>query len=131
MKNRKLEFTTMVLVLAFTLAPIVLAGPQPGGGPTREPANDSVSPEGENRPVVTIYSTDNVTRGKTGSFVLDMKPAMAFGGLYVQYTVSGTAIPGVDYVAVVSTAYVGPLSFGLIATGTLNGPRALSLQDGH
>jgi len=131
MKNRKLEFTTMVLVLAFTLAPIVLAGPQPGGGPTREPANDSVSPEGENRPVVTIYSTDNVTRGKTGSFVLDMKPAMAFGGLYVQYTVSGTAIPGVDYVAVVSPAYVGQSGYGSILIQTLPDPRASSSKQAY
>ena len=34
-------------------------------------------------PVITIHSTDNVTRGKTGSFVLAMKPALMSDGTYV------------------------------------------------
>src|SRR6266508_1299184 len=65
-------------------------------------------------PVVTIHSTGDVLRGKTGSFVLDMKPAITFGesaitfgGTYVNFSVSGTAVPGVDYVPLVSPAYVG------------------------
>jgi hypothetical protein len=128
MKNQKIEFTAILVVLAFSLAPIVLATPQPGGGPTREPPTDSLSYEGENLPVVTIYSTDNVTRGKTGSFVLNMKPAIAFGGMYVKYSVSGTAIAGVDYVALVSPAYIGQSGYGSILIQTLPDPRAFSKQ---
>jgi hypothetical protein len=128
MKNRKLEFRAIVLVLAFALAPIVLADRQPQGGPTGSAVNDSISYDGENLPVVTIYSADNVTRGKTGSFILNMKPAIMFGGLYVKYTVSGTAIPGVDYVALVSPAYIGQSGYGAILIQTLPDPRASSKQ---
>jgi hypothetical protein len=49
-------------------------------------------------PVITIHPTDNVTRGKIGSFVLNMSPALMLGGMYVNFSVSGTAVPGVDYV---------------------------------
>ena len=42
--------------------------------------------------MITIHNTDNVTRGKTGSFVLNMKPALMLGGTYVNFKVSGTAI---------------------------------------
>ena len=124
----------MVLVLAFTLAPIVLATLPPGGGPTREPPTDSVSangPEDMQLPVVTIHSTDNVTRGQTGSFVLNMNPPLAFGGAYVKYSVSGTAIPGVDYVAVVSPAYVGQSGYGTILIKTLPDPRGSSFRQAY
>ena len=47
--------------------------------------------------MVTIHSAGNILRGKTGSFVLDMKPALMFGATYVNFSVSGTAIAGVDY----------------------------------
>ena len=33
MKNRNTVFTTMLFALAFALAPIAQAAPQPGGGP--------------------------------------------------------------------------------------------------
>src|SRR4030095_13879475 len=57
-------------------------------------------------PIVTINSTGDVPRGKTGSFVLHMKPAIMLGGAYVNFSVSGTAVPGVDYVSLVSPTYV-------------------------
>ena len=144
MKNRNIQITTVLFALAFALAPIVQAAPSPDGGPThwaaneapfpdggptRLAANDRVSaeseaiPEGENLPVITIHSTDNVIRGKTGSFVLDMKPALMFGGTYVNFSVSGTAIPGVDYVALVSPTYVGQSGYGTILVQTLPDPR--------
>ncbi len=78
----------------------------------------------ENLPVVTIHSTGNIPRGKTGSFVLDMKPALTFGGTYVNFKVSGTAIPGVDYVLLVSPAYIGQSGYGTILVKTLPDPRA-------
>ena len=73
-------------------------------------------------PVITIHSTGDVTRGKTGSFVLNMNPVV-FGGMYVNFKVSGTAIPGVDYVALVSPAHIGPDGFGVILVKTLPDPR--------
>src|SRR5262245_50513600 len=57
--------------------------------------------------VVTIGSTEDVTRGETGSFVLQMNHApLQWGGLPVNFSVSGTAITGVDYVPLVSPVLV-------------------------
>jgi hypothetical protein len=78
---------------------------------------------GEQLPLITIHSTGDVIRGKTGSFVLDMKPPLMFGGTYVNFKVSGTAIPGVDYVALVSPAYIGQSGYGTILVQTLPDPR--------
>ena len=74
-----------------------------------------------------IQSTGNVTRGKTGSFVLHMVPGLG-GGTYVNFSVSGTAIPGVDYVPLVSPAYIGPSGYGVIQVHTLPDPRASSIH---
>jgi len=81
------------------------------------------SPQDVQLPVVTINSTGDVTRGQTGSFVLTMKPALAFGGTYVNFSVSGTAIPGVDYVALASPAHIGQSGFGTLLVPTLPDPR--------
>ena len=103
--------------------------PRPDGGPVR-PANDrfsangeassaySTSSQDETLPVITINSTGDVTRGKTGSFVLSMNPII-FGGSYVNFSVSGTAIPGVDYVPLVSPAHIGQSGYGVILVQTL------------
>jgi hypothetical protein len=79
-------------------------------------------------PVVSIHSTGDVTRGKTGSFVLAMSqsaPTSIPYYPYVNFKVSGTAIPGVDYVALVSPAYVGPDGYGVILVKTLADRRGL------
>jgi hypothetical protein len=89
-----------------------------------------VHSEEEQLPVITIHSTGDVTREKTGSFVLKMDPVM-FGGMYVNFSVSGTAIPGVDYVPLVSPAYVGPSGFGVILVQTLPDPRASSTHQSY
>ena len=135
MKNRNTKFTAILFVLAFALASIVQARPGPSPGPTYPPANEGVSanseansaystsPEGENLPVVTIHSTGDVLRGKTGSFVLGMKPALMFGGTYVNFKISGTAVAGVDYVALISPAYIGQSGYGTILVKTLPDPR--------
>ena len=78
-------------------------------------------------PVITIHSTGDVTRGKTGSFVLNMNPVV-FGGMYVNFSVSGTGIPGVDYVPPVSPAHIGQSGYGVILVQTLPNRRAPSLQ---
>ena len=82
-------------------------------------------------PVVTIHSTGDVTRLKTGSFVLAMKPAVMFGGTYVNFSVSGTAVPGVDYVPLVSPAYIGQSGYGVILVQTLPDPRASSFRQAY
>jgi hypothetical protein len=128
MKNRKMEFTAIVCVLAFALAPIVQARPGPSPGPTYPPANDAANNPG--LPMVTIHSTGDVTRGKTGSFVLAMKSAMATGA-YIKFSVSGTAIAGVDYVALISPAYVGPSGYAVISVKTLADPRGSFLRQAY
>jgi len=141
MKNRNKQLTAVLFVLALALAPMVQAAPSPGGGPTRPPANEAPRPDGgpvsllandrvsanseaiPEAPMITIHSTDNVLRGKTGSFVLDMKPALMLGGMYVNFKVSGTAIAGLDYVALVSPAYIGQSGYAVIQVKTLPNPR--------
>ena len=150
MKNRNNQLTAILFVLAFALAPIVQARPGPSPGPTYPPpneaprpdggpaslANDRVSanseaiPEGENRPVITIHSTDSVKRGKTGSFVLDMHPLM-FGGMYVNFSLSGSAVAGVDYVQPLSPAYIGHSGYGVILIQTLADPRGGSSRQAY
>ena len=76
-------------------------------------------------PVITIHSTGDVTRTKTGSFVLNMNPVV-FGGTYVNFSVSGTAVPGVDYVHLVSPAHIGQSGYGVILVQTLPDRRASS-----
>jgi hypothetical protein len=135
MKNRNNQLTAILFVLAFALAPIVQAVPSPDGGPTpRPPANEAPYPDGGPNPaaaVITVHSTDNVTRGKTGAFVLNMKPQLMLGGTYVNFSVSGTAIPGVDYVVLVSPAYIGQSGYGTILVQTLPDPRASSLRQAY
>ena len=115
MKNQNTVFITIVSALAFALAPVTKAGQKPDGGPDPVPAS---APS-----VVTVHSIDNVTRGRIGSFVLDMKPALMLGGKYVNFKVSGTAIAGVDYVLLVSPAYIGQSGYGVMQVKTLRDPR--------
>jgi hypothetical protein len=79
--------------------------------------------------VATIHSSGDVNRGKTGSFVVDMRQSTSSEKTqipyypYVNFSVSGTAIPGVDYIALVSPAQVGPNGYGVILVKTLADPR--------
>jgi hypothetical protein len=146
MRNQNPVLIAIVFALAFALAPVTQATrpdggplprsnasnhqPSPGGGPAPAPANERVhladptSLEDVDLPVVTIHSAGNVLRGKIGSFVVDMKPALMFGGTYVNFSVKGTAIAGVDYVALVSPTYLGQTGYGVISFATLPNPRA-------
>jgi hypothetical protein len=56
--------------------------------------------------VVTIHSTGDVTRGETGLFVLNTNGPLVWGQAYVNFSVNGTAIPGVDYVPLISPAHI-------------------------
>jgi hypothetical protein len=123
MKNQNIVFIAIASALAFALAPVGKANISPQGGPTGAPVANESS-EGENLPVISIYSAGNILRGKTGSFVLDMKPALAFGGTYVNFKVSGTALAGVDYVTLASPAYIGQSGKGVLLIATLPDRRA-------
>ena len=147
MKNRNNQLTAILFVVAFALGPIVQAGPRPDGGPTyllvndaprpdggparlandRVNANSEAIPEGENLPAITIHSTGDVKRGKTGSLVLNMHPLM-FGGMYVNFSLSGSAVAGVDYVQPLSPAYIGHSGYGVILIQTLPDPRDSSIR---
>ena len=135
MKNRNSVFPAILFALAFALAPMVQAKPQPDGGPSYVLPNngpaDAASSEDVKLPYITIHSAGDITRGKTGSFVLDMKPALVFGGMFVNFSVSGTAIPGVDYVPLVSPAYIGQAGYGVILVQTLPDPRASSFRQAY
>ena len=141
MKNRNNQLTAILFVLAFALAPIVQARPGPSPGPTYPPPNEAPRPDGgpahqsstacananseaiPETPMITVHSTDSVTRGKTGSFVLDMKPALLLGVLYVNFSLSGSAVAGIDYVQPLSPAYIGQAGYGVILIQTLADPR--------
>jgi hypothetical protein len=135
MKNRNIICTTTLVALALALG--AQASPYPDGGPTylsstvRRNANSEAENESQNLPMITIHSTGNVIRGKTGSFVLDMKPALMLGGTYVNFKVSGTAIAGVDYVLLVSPAYIGQSGYGVIQVQTLPDPRGPSFRQAY
>jgi hypothetical protein len=82
--------------------------------------------------VVTIHSSGDVTRGETGLFILNMNPPPPpGGGTYVNFSVSGTAIPGVDYVPLVSPAYVGPSGYGVLLIQTLPDPRGSHIRQAY
>lgn len=129
MKNR---YNICITVVALAFAPVIKAKP----GPLKFPPPPTGAEAAES-PVITIHSTDNVTRGNIGSFVLDMQPALVtmpaltFGGRYVNFKVSGTAIAGVDYVLLVSPTRIGQSGYGVIQVQTLPDPRASSFRQAY
>ena len=144
MKNRNTKITVVLFVVALALAPFASAKPYPDGGPTYGIVNeaphldggptsvvDPTGPQNVEMPVVIINSTGNVSRGKIGSFVLDMKPRLMFGATFVNFKVSGTAIPGLDYVALVSPAYIGQSGYGTILVQTLPDLRGSSNRQSY
>ena len=112
----------LVLVLGSAITQVHGGSPGSSALPT--------DPQAEQLPVITIHSTGDVKRGKTGSFVLNMNPVV-FGGMYVNFSVSGTAIPGVDYVPLVSPAHIGQSGYGVILVQTLPDPRASSYRQSY
>ena len=124
-----------------TVRPPANEAPRPDGGPVGFSANPRVTANSEaipanseaipEAPVITVHATDNVTRGKTGSFVLNMKPALLLGGLYVNFSLSGSAVAGLDYVQPLSPAYIGQSSYGAIQIQTLLDPRGSSFRQAY
>ena len=114
MKTKTISKILLSLGLVFVL----------GSAITQVHGGSPASPEDLQLPVITIYSAGDVVRGKTGSFVLKMDPPLMFGGTYVNFKVSGSAIPGADYVALTSPAFIAASGFGVISVKTLPDPRA-------
>ena len=116
MKNQNIVVIAMAAALAFALAPVTGATPCPDWGC------------GPQLPEISIHSTSPsatgyILRGQTGSFVLARNPLLP-GATYVNFKVSGTAIPGVDYTALISPAYIGPTGYAVLSVKTLPNPRA-------
>jgi hypothetical protein len=121
MKTKIISKLLLSLGLVFVLSSAI----------TQVYGGSSASPEDGQLPVITIHSTRDVLRGKTGSFVLNMNPPLMFGGTYVNFSVSGTAVPGVDYVALVSPAYIGQSGYGTLLVQTLPDPRASYIRQAY
>ena len=60
-----------------------------------------------------------------------MEPVVMFGGTYVNFSVSGTAVAGVDYVLLLSPAYIGQSGYGAILVQTLPDPRGSSFRQAY
>lgn len=122
MKTKIISKMPFSLGLVFVLASAI----------TQLRAEDPEAPSTGQLPVVSIHSAeDGVPRGKTGAFVIAMSqssPTAIPSSRYVNFKVSGTAVPGVDYVALVSPASVGRDGFGVILIKTLPDPRGFSHQ---
>jgi len=117
MKNQNIVFIAIAFALAVALAPVSQGGisPEPSPTPGAEPA-------------ISIHSAGSlastgISRGQTGSFVLASTTIAGASGTFVNFKVSGTAIAGVDYVALVSPAFIGQSGFGVILVKTLSNPR--------
>jgi hypothetical protein len=127
MKRKIISQTVLSFALVFVLGSTITQ--VRGGNPPSSVY--STSPQEQQTPVITIHSTGDVKRGKTGSFVLNMNPPVMFGGTYVNFSVSGTAIPGVDYIPLVSPAYIGQSGYGVMLVATLPDPRASSFRQSY
>ena len=137
----------LVLVLARAITPLH------GGA---QPSAASVIGPPEQAPVVNINtvnvsglpnasgfngSIEVVTRGQTGVFVLSAKAQIPLATTFVNFKVSGTAIPGVDYVPLVPPASIGSsptasnlataIGFGVILVKTLPDPRASVIRQAY
>jgi hypothetical protein len=144
MKTKIISKILLTLTLVFVLGSTITHV----NGDTQ---GDAVSPIGppDSFPVVNINtvnvsglptasalsgSIEVVYRGQIGVFVLSEKAQIPLATTFVNFKVSGTAIPGVDYVALVPPASIGPsptannlttaVGFGVILVKTLPDPRA-------
>jgi hypothetical protein len=127
MKNQNIVFMAIAFALAFALVPVTKAAPSPGGGPAPASAANPANAPGATAvelPVITIHTTDNVSRGKIGAFVLSVNTKILLATTFANFSVSGTAIPGVDYTPLVPPAVIGQSGLGVILVKTLPDPRA-------
>lgn len=123
---------TVVFVLGSAVAPV-------HGGTQGSAASGTGAPN-QQFPVVTIntVTTSGVAgnpevlrRGQIGTFVLSKNPTNQLATTFVNFKVSGTAIPGVDYSPLVSPVLIGQNGFGVILVKTLPDPRASVIAQGY
>jgi hypothetical protein len=57
-----------------------------------------------------------------------MKSALKLGGTYVNFSVGGTAVNGVDYKLLASPAFISQSGYGIIQIETLANPRGSAFQ---
>ena len=115
MKTRNSILIATAAALAFALAPVSRADSPPS------------TPPPFLGPIIAIHNagttgTGDVLRGETASLVLNRVRGFEYG-VYVNFKVSGTAIAGVDYTALVSPAYVGQSGYAVLSLRTLADPR--------
>jgi hypothetical protein len=129
MKTQMISKILLTLTLVFVLGSAITHV----DGETQESGASVIDPSAQQLPVVTIHSVasasgvsgSTLTRGQTGVFVLSMTPQSPVAATtFVNFKVSGTAIPGVDYSPVVSPTFIGQSGFGTILVKTLPDPRA-------
>ena len=139
MKTKIISKILLTLTLVFVLGSSVT----PVHGGTQPNSASPIDPPPPQFPVVTIHTVNSsasngsielVTRGNIGTFVLSETPQIPLATTFVNFSVKGTAIPGVDYVPLVSPASVGSsptandlttaVGFGVILVKTLFDPRA-------
>lgn len=135
MKTQLISKILLNLALVFLLGNAIT--PLHGGS---QPSSISpIGPPDQDFPIVTIHSVTAsasafsgtkavVARGQTGAFVLSSKTQSPLASTFVNFSVSGTAVSGVDYTPLVSPAFIGASGFGVILLKTLPDPRASALR---
>ena len=125
MKTKLISKILLTLALVFVLASAIT----PVHGGTQPTSASVIGPP--DFPVVTISSTDNVTRGQIGTFVLSVNPKILVATTIVNFSVSGTAIPGVDYAPLVSPDFIAQSGFGVLLVKTLPDLRASVVRQAY
>jgi hypothetical protein len=122
--NMKTKIISKILLTLGSVLVLGSAVTPPVHGAT-QPSSPSVirSPDRQ-FPVVTIQSNDNVTRGQIGTFVLSVNSKIQLATTFVNFSVSGSAIPGVDYTPFIPPVSIGQSGFGVLLVKTLPDPRA-------
>ena len=127
MKTKISSKIILTLALVFVLGSAIMHV----HGATQGSSPSVIGPPDRQFPVVTIQSTDNVTRGQIGTFVLSENSKIQLATTFVNFSVSGTAIPGVDYTPLVPPASIGQSGFGMLLVKTLPDPRASVVPQAH
>ena len=118
MKTKISSKIILTLALVFVLGSAIMHV----HGATQGSSPSVIGPPDQQFPVVTINSVTAsavVTRGQIGTFVLSRNSKTQLATTFVNFSVSGTAIPGVDYTPLVSPAFIGQSGFGVILVKTL------------
>ena len=112
MKTKIISQILLTLVLVFVLGNTIT----PLRGATEQSSAFLIGPPPAQFPVVTIHTVNAsastggievITRRQIGVFVLSETPQIPLATTFVNFSVNGTAIAGVDYVPLVSPASIG------------------------